>query len=98
MAFRTLEGVEEGEGSPVRVWKLIAPDTQRGMGIAEGDAGIVVNQGTRQSVVAVPWQQEHPAFSLEGGKSSYERVPEDNIEAEWPDLAKWTVFLFGLGH
>lgn len=51
------------------------------MGLAEGgagDAGMVANQGIRQAVVAVPRQQEQPAFSLEGGISSYEKIPEDS--------------------
>ena len=51
------------------------------------------NQRIRQTVVAVPRHQDHPAFTLEGGSSAYEQVPEDNIEAEYTDPTKWTVSL-----
>lgn len=34
------------------------------------NTGMVANQGTKQAVAAVPRQQEHPAFALEGGTSS----------------------------
>ena len=87
-----MEEEEEGEGGPShRVRKPLALDTQWGMGLAEGDAGdagMVANQGIKQVVAAVPRQQEQPAFTLEGGISSYEKVPEDSIEARCPDPAK----------
>lgn len=34
------------------------------------DTGMVAHKGTEQAVAAVPRQQEHPFFALEGGALS----------------------------
>lgn len=49
------------------------PGTEWVLGLSEGDAGdagMIANQVIREAVVAVPRQQEHPDFRLEGGTSS----------------------------
>lgn len=57
-------------GGRVKGPEAVSPRYPMGNGHSREDAGVVANQGTRQAVVAVPNQQEHPAFSLEGSTSS----------------------------
>lgn len=59
------------------------PGTKWVLGLSEGDtgdAGMIANQGIREAVVAVPRQQEYPAFRLKGGTSSQESILEYNVK------------------
>lgn len=73
--------------------EAVRPRSTVANGHSRGGVGMRANQRIRQTVVAVPRHQDHPAFTLEGGSSAYEQVPEDNIEAEYTDPTKWTVSL-----